>query len=380
MLFSCDKMLTKVRKIVAPLRLLIAPKRCKSIEINPKYELYRLEKGPATSAELTEEEATLMLQRMLYIRRMENKAAELYRARLINGFCHLYSGQEAVAVATRSVMQENDTVITAYRCHAFASMFGSTARQVFAELMGRKTGTSKGKGGSMHMYGPNFYGGEGIVGGQVPIGAGLGFAHKYNGNGAVSFTLYGDGAASQGQLHEAWNMSKLWNLPTVYICENNKYGMGTATHRHSANDKFYTRGDLIPGIKADGMKIEEVREAVKFGREHALREGPIVIEVTTYRYFGHSMSDPGTSYRTREEVKAIQEKHDPIKNFTTLLEEKNLKSKEDIEAMRKAIFKDVDTQLEESKKDAWPEVSDIAADLYVKTLEESRGMVPWHKV
>lgn len=150
---------------------------------------------------------------------------------------------------------EADSLITAYRCHGFAVVFGVSARQIFAELMGRRTGISKGKGGSMHMYAAGFYGGDGIVGGQVPIGAGLGFAHKYNGTGGVAWTLYGDGAASQGQVHEAYNMSKLWNLPVVYVCENNQYGMGTAAHRHSANTAFYTRGDLIPGVKVNTKAI-----------------------------------------------------------------------------------------------------------------------------
>ncbi|XP_014209694.1 pyruvate dehydrogenase E1 component subunit alpha-2, mitochondrial-like [Copidosoma floridanum] len=314
---------------------------------------------------------------MLRIRRMENKSAELYRARLINGFCHLYSGQEAVAVGIKAGMHDNDTLITSYRCHPFAILFGGSVRQVFAELMGRQTGCSKGKGGSMHMYAPKFYGGDGIVGGQVPVGAGIAFAHKYNGDGAVSIVMYGDGAASQGQIFEAWNMAKLWNLPIVSVCENNKYGMGTSTNRHSANDQFYTRGDLIPGLKVDGMRVEEVREAVRFAREYAVRDGPINLEMVTYRYFGHSMSDPGTGYRTRDEVKSVQKQQDPIKNLMHLLEKHNIKTKEEIEQLRKKINKEVDKQLEEAKKDAWTDKSELATDIYVKSLEPVRGMVPW---
>ncbi|XP_076649529.1 pyruvate dehydrogenase E1 component subunit alpha, somatic form, mitochondrial-like [Halictus rubicundus] len=223
----------------------------KHITAETKYELYRLDSGPSSKATMTEQEAVYALKTMNYIRRMENKAAELYRTRLINGFLHLYSGQEAVAVGMKMSMNEADSLITAYRCHAFAVLFGVSARQVLAELMGRRTGVSAGKGGSMHMYATRFYGGDGIVGGQVPIGAGLAFAHKYNGTGGVSWTLYGDGAASQGQLYETYNMSKLWNLPMVYVCENNRYGMGTAVHRHSANTAFYARGDLIPGVKVN---------------------------------------------------------------------------------------------------------------------------------
>ncbi|KAG7211157.1 hypothetical protein KM043_010481 [Ampulex compressa] len=345
--------------------------------IDYKYDLYRLEKGPAGRAVLNEQEATYALKTMHYIRRMENKAAELYRSRLINGFLHLYAGQEAVAVGMKMSLKDTDTLITAYRCHGFAVIFGVPARKILAELMGRKTGVARGKGGSMHMYAPRFYGGDGIVGGQVPIGAGLAFAHKYNGTGAVSFALYGDGAASQGQIFEAWNMSKLWNLPAVYICENNQYGMGTATHRHSANTKFYARGDLIPGIKVDGMKVADVREALKFAREYALRNGPIVIEMVTYRYFGHSMSDPGVGYRTREEIKAVQTEQDPIALFGKLVVENGLMTEEELQKVRDATYKEVDEELELAKADVWPDMSDIATHVYGRPLEKNRGKVPW---
>ncbi|CAL7936171.1 unnamed protein product [Xylocopa violacea] len=225
---------------------------------------------------------------------------------------------------------EKDSLITAYRCHGFAVMFGVSAREIFAELMGRRTGISKGKGGSMHMYAKQLYGGEGIVGGQVPVGAGLGLAQKYNGTGGVAWTFYGDGAASQGQIHEAYNMSKLWNLPVVFICENNLYAMGTVVNRHSANTNFYTRGDLIPGVKVDGMKLMDVREAVKFAREYALRNGPILLEMITYRYFGHSMSDPGISYRSRDEVKSVQTERDPIVLLSNLLVQSGVKTEAEI--------------------------------------------------
>ncbi|KAK2588885.1 hypothetical protein KPH14_001748 [Odynerus spinipes] len=349
----------------------------KEITAATNYELYRLEKGPSQKATLTAEDAISALKIMHYIRRMENKAAEMYRLRLINGFCHLYAGQEAVAVGTKMALKDSDTVITAYRCHAFAVLFGATAREVLAELMGRKTGCAKGKGGSMHMYAPQFYGGDGIVGGQVPVGAGLAFAHKYNGGDSVSLAFYGDGAASQGQIFEAWNMSKLWNLPAIFICENNQYGMGTATHRHSANTKFYTRGDLIPGIKVDGMKVLDVREAMSFARDHALRNGPIILEVVTYRYYGHSMSDPGVGYRTREEVKTVQTEQDPIMLFTKLVVDGGLKTQKELDDMRAAIYKDVDKEAEQAKADPWPEMSEIGTEVYSKPLEKMRGKVPW---
>ncbi|XP_076286981.1 uncharacterized protein LOC143212255 isoform X2 [Lasioglossum baleicum] len=284
---------------------------------------------------------------------------------------------EAVAVGMKMSMNEADSLITAYRCHAFAVLFGASARQVLAELMGRRTGISAGKGGSMHMYGPKFYGGDGIVGGQVPIGAGLAFAHKYNGTGGVAWTLYGDGAASQGQLHEAYNMSKLWNLPVVFVCENNGYGMGTAVHRHSANTDFYARGDLIPGVKVNGMNIVEVREAVTFAREYALRNGPIILEMDTYRYYGHSMSDPGTSYRTREEIKQVQTDMDPITTLGKLVVESGVKTEAEVEEIRKTTWQAVDKELEEAKADPPPELTEIGKHIYVDTLEKTRGKVPW---
>ncbi|EFN79881.1 Pyruvate dehydrogenase E1 component subunit alpha, somatic form, mitochondrial [Harpegnathos saltator] len=342
-----------------------------------KFDLYRLDEGPPEKSTLSKEEATYALRTMNYIRRMENRAADLYRLRLINGFLHLYTGQEAVAVGLKMAIHKEDTVITAYRCHSFAVVFDISVRAVLAELMGRKTGASQGKGGSMHMYAPRFYGGDGIVGGQVPIGTGIALAHKYNSTGAVSITLYGDGAASQGQIYEAWNMAKLWNLPVVYICENNKYGMGTAVHRHSANTRLYTRGDLIPGIKADGMKIVDVREAIRFARDYALRNGPIIIEVVTYRYFGHSMSDPGVGYRTREEIKSVQSEQDPIMLFNQLVVQKELMTEEEIEDIRKSTYKEVDQAVEQAQADAWPEMTELATNVYVKPMEKVRGKVPW---
>ncbi|CAD1469404.1 unnamed protein product, partial [Heterotrigona itama] len=360
-----------------------------------KYELYRLESGPSEKVTMNEEEAIYALRTMFYIRRMENKAAELYRLRLINGFLHLYAGQvgiydhtEAIAVGMKMSISEKDSIITAYRCHAFAVVFGVPARRVFAELMGRKTGVSKGKGGSMHMYANQFYGGDGIVGGQVPIGAGLGFAQKYKGTGGVAWTFYGDGAASQGQVHEAYNMSKLWNLPVVYICENNKYAMGTSVDRHSANTNLYTRGDLIPGVRVresekqrrrlvDGMRVMDVREAMKFARDYALRNGPILLEMITYRYFGHSMSDPGVSYRTREEVKTIQTKRDPIELLIKLLVENGVKTEAEILEMRQSTYKVVDEEMKQAKADSYPEMSEIATDVYMKPLDKVRGKAPW---
>ncbi|KZC04711.1 Pyruvate dehydrogenase E1 component subunit alpha-2, mitochondrial, partial [Dufourea novaeangliae] len=215
---------------------------------------------------------------------------------------------------------------------------------------------------------------------DVPIGAGLAFAHKYNGTGGVAWALYGDGAASQGQIYETYNMSKLWNLPVVFICENNLFGMGTAVHRHSANTAFYTRGDLIPGIKVDGMSVPDVREAVRFARDHALRNGPIILEMVTYRYFGHSMSDPGTSYRTRDETKQVQTEQDPITTLAKLVVKNGLKTEKEVEAsqeIRTATWKEVDKELEEAKADPFPEMSEIGTNVHTDSAVKARGKVPW---
>ncbi|KAK9296293.1 hypothetical protein QLX08_009629 [Tetragonisca angustula] len=360
-------------------RLFFSPRRevAKNVVSEAKYDLYRLESGPLEKVTMNEEEATYALRTMFYIRRMETKAAELYRSRLINGFLHLYAGQEAIAVGAKMSVLEKDCVISAYRCHGFAVVFGVPARNVFAELMGRKTGVSRGKGGSMHMYANQFYGGDGIVGGQVPIGTGLGLAQKYKGTGGVSWTFYGDGAANQGQVHEAYNMSKLWNLPVVYICENNKYAMGTSVDRHSANTNLYTRGDLIPGVRVDGMRVMDVREAMKFARDYALRNGPILLEMVTYRYYGHSMSDPGISYRSREEVKTIQTERDPIELLSKLIVENGVKTEAEIVELRQSTYKAVDDEMEQAKADSYPEMSEMATDVYVKPLEKVRGKAPW---
>ena len=253
---------------------------------------------------------------MLMVRRFEEKAGQLYGMGLIGGFCHLYIGQEAVVIGAEQAVGPEDPVITSYRCHAHAIARGVDPRCVLAELTGRGTGTSKGKGGSMHIFSPEdgFWGGHGIVGAQVPIGTGLAFALKYRESDRVCLTYFGDGAANQGQVHEAYNMAALWKLPVVYVIENNQYAMGTAVKRATAETEFHRHGDSygIPGIACDGMDVLAVRdaalEAVSYVRAG---NGPMIVEMKTYRYRGHSMSDPA-KYRTKEEVQGIRQSHDPI--------------------------------------------------------------------
>ena len=252
---------------------------------------------------------------MLLIRRFEEKAGQMYGMGLIGGFCHLYIGQEAVVVGMQAALKEGDSVITGYRDHGHMLACGMDPRGVMAELTGRRGGYSKGKGGSMHMFSreKNFFGGHGIVGAQVPLGTGLAFAHRYKDSDNVSVTYFGDGATNQGQVYESFNMAALWKLPVVYVIENNKYGMGTSVSRASAGRSLADRGYAygIPGEKVNGMDVIAVREAAEGAVAHARENGPIILEMETYRYRGHSMSDPA-KYRTRDEVNQMRTERDPI--------------------------------------------------------------------
>jgi len=278
---------------------------------------------------------------MLLIRRFEERAGQLYGMGLIGGFCHLYIGQEAVVVGMQAAIGAGDQVITAYRDHGHMLAAGMEPNGVMAELTGRSGGYSKGKGGSMHMFSreKNFYGGHGIVGAQVPLGTGLAFANKYRGNKHVSLTYFGDGAANQGQVYESFNMAAVWKLPVVYVIENNQYAMGTAINRSTSETHLHKRGVSfnIPGEEVDGMDVEAVfaagQKAVAWCREG---NGPYILEMKTYRYRGHSMSDPA-KYRTKEEVQEMREKHDPIEG----LRAKILKAGGVDEAALKQIDKEI---------------------------------------
>ena len=270
-----------------------------------------------------------MYKKMLLIRRFEEKAGQLYGMGKIGGFCHLYIGQEAVVVGIQSVQIEGDSVVTSYRDHGHMLACDMDPKGVMAELTGREDGYSKGKGGSMHMFSreKGFFGGHGIVAAQVPIGAGLAFAHKYNGNKNVAITYFGDGAANQGQVYESYNIAALWKLPVIFVIENNKYGMGTSVNRSSAGDNLSDRGKAY-GIVADivdGMDVIAVRDAALKAMDHCRSgKGPYILEMKTYRYRGHSMSDPA-KYRTRDEVDEIRQNSDPIDNIKSILDKFGLK-------------------------------------------------------
>jgi len=318
------------------------------------------------------EELLKLYEQMLLIRRFEEKAGQLYGLGLIGGFCHLYIGQEAVAVGLQSALQSGkDSVITGYRDHGHMLAYGIDPKVIMAELTGRDAGISKGKGGSMHMFSTEhgFYGGHGIVGAQVPLGAGLAFAHKYRGDGGVTLAYFGDGAANQGQVYETFNMASLWKLPIVFIIENNQYAMGTAVRRSSAETHFYRRGTAfrIPGMDVNGMDVLEVRQAAEVALEYVRAgNGPVLMELNTYRYRGHSMSDPA-KYRSREEVKEVREKNDPIERAKAELiamgqSEESLKQ---IDKSVRAVVAESADFAENSPEPAMPELyTDVLVERY----------------
>lgn len=335
------------------------------------FQGYNLE-VPELSFDTEKEKLLHMYREMMIVRRMEMAADALYKGKKIRGFCHLSIGQEAVSVGIEEAIEPSDSVITAYRCHGFAYTRGASVREILGELMGKRSGVSYGKGGSMHMFAPNFYGGNGIVGAHVPVGAGIAFSHKYKGEKNATFDLYGDGAANQGQVFEAYNMAKLWDLPCVFCCENNKYGMGTSAHRASALADYYKRGQYIPGLKINGMDILAVYQGSRFAKNWCAEgRGPLVLEYETYRYGGHSMSDPGTSYRTREEVQNMRTRSDPIAGLKSVLLELNIASEDEIKAYDKEARNYVNEQTALAEKDAAPEprMDILFEDIYVRGSE-----------
>ncbi len=309
-------------------------------------------------------------EQMVLIRRFEEKAGQLYGLGLIGGFCHLYIGQEAVAVGLQSALDnDRDSVITGYRDHGHMLAYGIDPKVIMAELTGRESGISKGKGGSMHMFSVEhrFYGGHGIVGAQVPLGAGLAFAHKYREDGGVCLAYFGDGAANQGQVYESFNMAALWKLPIVFVIENNGYAMGTAVKRSSAETEFYRRGTAfrIPGMDVNGMDVLEVRQAAEVALDYVRKgNGPVLMELNTYRYRGHSMSDPA-KYRSREEVQEMREKRDPIEAAKVELIAMGI-SEDRIKEIDKRIRAVVAEAADFAENSPEPEMSELYTDVLVE--------------
>lgn len=307
---------------------------------------------------------------MLLIRRFEEKAGQLYGMGQIAGFCHLYIGQEAVVIGCRAGMKEGDQMITGYRDHGHMLACGMEARGVMAELTGRSGGYSRGKGGSMHMFSTekHFYGGHGIVGAQVPLGAGLGFANKYKENGNVSLAFFGDGASNQGQVYETFNMAKLWDLPVVFVIENNQYAMGTSVERSSAETELFKRGSSfeIEGIQVDGMNVLEVRDAAKKAIKHARDgKGPMILEMKTYRYRGHSMSDPA-KYRSRDEVTKTRSERDPIDMAKNRLLSEKWVDEDELKAIDKEIKAVVADSAEFAQNSPEPDPSELYTDVLLE--------------
>ena len=306
-------------------------------------------------------------RRMLLIRRFEEKAGQLYGMGLIGGFCHLYIGQEAVVIGMQMAIGEGDQVITGYRDHGHMLACGMDPKGVMAELTGRRGGYSKGKGGSMHMFSTNknFYGGHGIVGAQVSLGTGIAFSNRYRENGRVCLTYFGDGAANQGQVYESFNMAALWKLPVIYVIENNKYAMGTSVERSSAQTNFSKRGVSFnfPGEQVDGMDVRTVKaagdRAVQFARSG---EGPYILEMMTYRYRGHSMSDPA-KYRSKDEVQKIRTEHDPIEQVRTRILEQKILSEDELKKTDAEVRSVVNEAAEFSTNDAEPAESELITDI-----------------
>ena len=336
----------------------------------PKAKTANAETKPATDGKALSKELLVKLYRdMLMIRRFEEKAGQLYGMGLIGGFCHLYIGQEAVVVGMQDCITPNDAVITSYRDHAHMLACGMDPKGIMAELTGRIGGFSKGKGGSMHMFSTDkhFYGGHGIVGAQVPLGTGIAFAHKYRKNGALSLVYFGDGSVNQGQVYESFNMASLWKLPVVYIIENNEYAMGTSVKRSHSTTELFRRGEGfgIPGKQVDGMDVLAVREAGREAVAHVRAgNGPFLLEMKTYRYRGHSMSDPA-KYRSKEEVEGYKEHHDPIDGLKARLLRDGVLTEDLMKTLEKEVKDIVGVAAQFAQDSPEPPESELWTDVLV---------------
>ncbi|KAL2650146.1 hypothetical protein R1flu_018274 [Riccia fluitans] len=337
------------------------------VELLNPFRLHLLESGPSTHLHTNKDELMKMFRDMTTLRRMELKADQLFKSQQIRGFCHLYDGQEAIPSGMEAALTYEDCVVTAYRDHGIFLGRGGTVFETFSELMGRRTGCALGKGGSMHLYKKenNYYGGWGIVGTSGPLGTGLAHGLKYMKKPNVTVAIYGDGAANQGQLYEAQNMAALWKLPVIYLVENNHYGMGTAEWRASKQTTFFDRLHYIPGIKVDGMDAFSVKAAVQYAKEHCLAgKGPIVIECDTYRYHGHSMSDPGSTYRSRDEIQTFRQERDPIERVSKIINKEGIASADDLKKLAKDIKRDVEEQAAKARDAPQPEDDELFSHIY----------------
>ncbi|XP_048652331.1 pyruvate dehydrogenase E1 component subunit alpha, somatic form, mitochondrial [Marmota marmota marmota] len=367
-----------------------------------KCDLHRLEEGPPVTTVLTREDGLKYYRMMQTVRRMELKADQLYKQKIIRGFCHLCDGQEACCVGLEAGINPTDHLITAYRAHGFTFTRGLSVREILAELTGRRGGCAKGKGGSMHMYAKNFYGGNGIVGAQVPLGAGIALACKYNGKDEVCLTLYGDGAANQGQIFEAYNMAALWKLPCIFICENNRYGMGTSVERAAASTDYYKRGDFIPGLRVDGMDILCVREATRFAAaycrsgklcsSHSNISVDVSLPLRNVLRLHLAICPTGTvltpitvflssySYRTREEIQEVRSKSDPIMLLKDRMVNSNLASVEELKEIDVEVRKEIEDAAQFATADPEPPLEELGYHIYSSDPPfEVRGANQWIK-
>lgn len=333
--------------------------------------------------EVTVESETLIkyFRSMLQYRRMETLCDQAYKNKMIRGFCHLYIGQEAIALGMTEALEKQDAIVTGYRDHVWHVARGGTVKEVFAEMFGRQTGCSKGKGGSMHMYKADnhFYGGNGIVGAQASLGTGLAWKHALtNGKSSpknVAVALYGDGAANQGQIFECFNMAALYKIPCIYVCENNHFGMGTSEARGSASPRFFERCEYIPGLRVDGMDIFAVKEATRWAKEYCLAgNGPIILEMDSYRYMGHSMSDPDSAYRTKDDVRKVRDERDCVVHLRKLIIENELMTEADIKAMEKEIKKEIEQDLAAARADAETDMKELWTDIYAPGTSYPGGL------
>mmetsp|Transcript_2159 Transcript_2159/g.7881 ORF Transcript_2159/g.7881 Transcript_2159/m.7881 type:complete len:388 (-) Transcript_2159:157-1320(-) len=342
--------------------------------------------GPNKELSIEKDKLISMYRFMHLVRQFELACDKEYKKRNIRGFLHLYSGQEAVITGLdQFAANYGDACITAYRCHAHQLSRGDSPKRALAELFGKGTGSSMGKGGSMHLYYAknNFFGGNGIVGAQLPVGTGNGLALKQlaalNNKELenCSWVYYGDGASNQGQVFESYNMAKLWNLPVVFVCEDNNYGMGTSVQRSSASTDYYARGDYIPGIKCDGMDVIDVAEAGRYAKDWATKNGPVVLHVETYRYYGHSMSDPGISYRSRDEVQEVRRQRDPIQRFKARLLDQSIATEDDLKELEQSAKKEIKEAVEFAYASDFPAEKEFTSDILVDEEYVIRGRSPF---